>query len=56
MKNFDKFEKELLSNYDKKSLGSKMEFEIASTSIKACLASNMTRAGVAKKCLLLKLK
>ncbi|BBJ31364.1 MULTISPECIES: helix-turn-helix transcriptional regulator [spotted fever group] len=51
MKNFDEFKKELLSNpevrkaYEER----KMEFEIASTLIKARLASNMTQVDVAKK-------
>ncbi|MCC8467722.1 MAG: helix-turn-helix transcriptional regulator [Rickettsia endosymbiont of Eriopis connexa] len=51
MKNFDAFKKELLSNPEVRKAyeGRKMEFEIASTLIKARLASNMTQAEVAKK-------
>ena len=51
MKNFDEFKKELLSNPEVKKAYEerKMKFEIASTLIKARLASNMTQADVAKK-------
>ena len=51
MKNFDEFKKELLSNPEvrKAYAERKMEFEIASTLIKARLASNMTQVDVAKK-------
>ncbi|AAL03287.1 hypothetical protein [Rickettsia conorii] len=58
MKNFDEFKKELLSNPEVKKAYEerKMEFEIASTLIKVRLASNMTQADVAKKCLILKHK